>query len=774
MGFFEDVLPRTSGWVPLMTLDPDRKMNPCSWFLWPEQGALMAGFVQEHSQEDVYFSPMLYTKPPSAHSARHAAKANVTAVACVYADGDDCPLDSLRATPTTIVQSSRDRWQGYWRLDETISPAEVEALSHSVSAAHKDEGMDSGWALAKRLRVPFSMNTKPSYGMAWEVTYDTQGKPYSVEEFSRLYDPYEALEVDFDRPMPKPGTTNDAIDELAKFGVPEANTLFLFEPAPGQDWSRFLYRLECILWEAGATMDQVFLIAGEAECNKFVRDHRPPADFWRQLLLDRARWEAHNQDYEAERPVVEIEGDEDAIETPSFRDENAAGLFWSNVSLLRKGDVVPNETFLDAFVTWVRRVSPQTPEGFAVAGGLSLLASTLARYGKLPLSFGDVGLNIYTLVLGRTTQSRKTTALLQAKRVLREVTDNETERYLVPEDVTPEALNEYLATLARLSGVFAVDEVQGLFEAVNKTGGYQSGLIHLLTNAYGGTIPGVLRKSSGQKHTPPTDYYLSFYGTGIMDQTARALTPARIESGFVPRCLIVIDERSTFTTGAWDVRFRSETDGVSDNTMLKFLATWLGRGIRVWEEQRQADLQYASQFEDVRREITISDEAFARWQRFAEDVTVLAKSHPLLSKYLFPICERMYFSVLKVAALLAMASVDPSKKTSAADLGRIEIRHVVKAIALADTWVRCTEIFVQEVTNSGLARDIREVEAFVASRPQGAVPYRELMSRFQASFDSPRRFEEVLEFCRKKGSLRDVVRSKRAGDRYVQYVPSLG
>ena len=312
-----------------------------------------------------------------------------------------------------------------------------------------------------------------------------------------------------------------------------------------------------------------------------------------------------------------------------------------------------------------------------------------------------------------------------------------------------------------------------MFEAVNKKGGYLSGLIHLLTNAYGGTIPGVMRKTSGSKYQPAVDHYLSFYGTGIMDQAATALTPARIESGFVPRCLAVVDERRGYVVGARDVSFRNVADGIPEDTVRKFLQQWLAKSIGLWEEQYQADMTYATCYEDIRRPLSIDDDAFERWQVFAEEVTTLAADHPINARYLVPIAERMHFSVLKVAALLSMVTVSNASTEKAGDLGRIRLPHVVKAISLADTWVRCSEIFVQEVCSNGFNKDVSLIEKYVASRPEQSTKYTDLLNKFQSTFDNPRRVDEILDYCRKKGTLIDVVRSKRAGDRYVSYIPQV-
>ena len=47
---------------------------------------------------------------------------------------------------------------------------------------------------------------------------------------------------------------------------------------------------------------------------------------------------------------------------------------------------------------------------------------------------------------------------------------------------------------------------------------------------------------------------MTFYGTGILDQSAKHLTKERVESGFTPRCLVVVDERDHYITSSQDVK----------------------------------------------------------------------------------------------------------------------------------------------------------------------------------------------------------------------------
>lgn len=771
-GFFEDVLPNATGYVPIISRDPYGRLTTFKWFEWPTQKLDMAAYIGSISDRDVYFSPMLYAKPPSLSSSTWARKANVTNCVVVTADGDDMDIDGLRIKPTTVVQSSKHHWQAYWRfLDEdtaALSNFDYEDLSHGLYDAHADDGMDRGWPLAVKRRVPYTMNTKPEYGVPWQITYETDYQAaVTAAEFAAEYPPTETVDLSGvgDVPVTEP---NDAIEILASVGSPVVNDLFITEPAPGDDWSSKMYQLECLLFEAGKNVEEVYAVMADAACNKFVRDSRPELDCWTQVNRDHARWAA-------ETDTVILEDEEAAalsseIHVPTAADSTIDGRYWDKVQFLTKDEreQIPDNTFVDLFAMWAQGRSAQSPVEFNTAGACALLSTTLARYAKLPLSFGDMPLNLYFQVLGRTTQSRKSTSLRLARSLMRDMLrgqsdsdgeESQEDEYWLPDDATPEALIDHLNGRPRRSTIYAVDEWQDTLAASNKKGGYLSGLIPFLTKAYDGVIPGVLRKTSATKYQRGVDHYLTFYGTGIFDQAAKALTVEKIESGFVPRTLVVVDGRTGFDPGANDVRFLGEEAERRADGIRRILAAKLLEAIRHWEAQYQERTMVALPYEDVRYPMKCEDDAFARWQQYAYDSTLIAAEHPTNARALFPIMERQSYSVLRVAALLALVERNRT----------IKMRHVYKAIQLGETWARCAEMLVNEVASSGLARDIREVESYVASH-EGAVTYAQLLTRFQSVFDDPRRLKEVLNFCSQKGTLIDTIVNPKTKERVIRYI----
>lgn len=748
MNFFEKVLPTSHGWTPLIMIGPKGGLTDFTWFTWPEQLPDMMAFVSKNSHRDVYFSPFLYKQPPGLHNTRHATKANVIAASCVWADGDSMDFDKLRVQPTVYVQSSEGHWQAYWTFTDSglYTPHEFEALSHGLYDAHADDGMDRGWPLAKKMRVPGTSNLK--YGKPFNITCELNDTRLTVGEFAAYYEPaevrletggYDEMPVDILSPF----------DVIAKVQRSYITDMFLEEATVGSDRSAMMYHLECALWEEGCSNEEAFAVVRSTSYNKFAVDGRGDSELWKQLLRDRSKWEA---DHRTEQFQFTSE------HTSEFM-SSSTGIEWTNINFLQPGEVEPTDTFVDAFVYWASQRSKQSPRQYHVCGALALLSQMFARYAYIPLSFGKVPLNLYFLVLGRTTQSRKSTSLRLAQRVTRAVLGpKDMEEYVVPDDATAEALATFLSGRPNMSSIYSIDEVQDLFQQASKRSGYLSNMIGFLTKAFDGQIPGQIRKTGDTKYQKSVPHYMTFYGTGILSVSAKYLTTEKIETGFIPRCLIAVDDKRTFTLGSDDLEYISseEEQRRIEDSGERALAALINKRNEQFEQTFLDRSQYLLEGEDARFPVACAMDAFDRWKVFAHDATEKASEHQTNSRELFPLVERMTMSTLKIAALLALVE---GKKM-------IEMRHMLKAISLASIWMPSSESFVKEVTNSGFARMIDEIIVYVAKQPNGVVAYPKLLAKFQGSINSSRELSEALTFAQQRGMLKEELKHK-GGTRYI-------
>lgn len=761
--FFQAVLPTGDGWTPVILKGPMGGLTNFRWFQLPGELDKMTAYVQQHADLDVYYSPFLYTQPPARNNTRHAAKANVTRAACVWADGDDCPLDKLRVQPTIIVRTSKNHWQGYWVFTdrEDYDNETLEALSRGLYEAHADDGMDRGWPLSKKLRVPFTANLKRTE--AWDITLDVNDEPLTAAEFAAEYAPVERQDtVEEDMPTDIPSMF-DVLGTVNRSFITDLATDDMFTDE--EDRSSKMYHLQCALWEEGCSVVEAFAVVRETAFNKFALDGRGDAYLWKQINRDRSRWEQeHNGPTEGELESSTRLGS-------SYLMSEARELEWQELSFLHQGEIEPDGTFVDQFALWAATKSAMAPKQFHYAGALAILSSMFAKYAYLPINVQKMPLNLYFLVLGRTTQSRKSTSLRLAESYMRDVAvgiGKGLDAFIAPEDSTGEALAAYLRTKHGESGIFAIDEVQDFFMHASQKGSYMTSMMPFLTKSYDGYIPALARKDKGGKvaYQAQVPYYLTFYGTGILDQAAKHLTSARVESGFTPRCLVTVDDRDHYITSSQDVKLVpvNASTGEVEDKMRTYILTNLAKAVRAFDTAYTARRARTLEGEEARIPVMFDPGVFERWITFSEEAKVLADQHGLNSRELFPGTERLTFSVLRIAALLAMYQ-GPGKDGAM----RVSMRHMLKAIALAPIWMASNEVFIHHVKNSNFSQKVDSLINYVAKSNNSIVSIPKLMLKFQSNISGMRELKEIISYAQARGVIQEVIKGKSNNERFIKY-----
>ena len=288
--FFQAVFPDSEGWTPIILKGPMGGLTNFRWFNLPAQLDKMVAYTKAHADLDVYYSPFLYTKPPACTNTRHATKDNVIKAACVWSDGDDCPIDKLRIQPSILVQTSGEHWQGDWLLDDAkdLSNDMLEALSRALYEDHRNDGMDRGWPLSKKLRVPFTHNCKRA--KPWEITLTVSDEKITAAEFAAEYPPVERMgieEEDFPTDIP---TMYEVLGTVNRSYITDLATDDMFSDE--EDRSSKMYHLECALWEEGRSIVEAFAVVRGTAFNKFAMDGRGDGYLWKQINPDYARWKS--------------------------------------------------------------------------------------------------------------------------------------------------------------------------------------------------------------------------------------------------------------------------------------------------------------------------------------------------------------------------------------------------------------------------------------------------------------------------------------------------
>lgn len=709
MDFFNAVLPDETGWLPIITRNSRGQLAITEWFLWPDEQELMQEHINSKRHKDVYFSPMLYSEPPTRRSSTHVTKDNVTAVSVVWADADTAQPDVFLLTPTIKVETSPQRWHIYWRITDTKDPAAIEELAHSVADTHKRDGVDNGWALSKRLRVPNTTNTK--YNDNFTVTATGDGWVYTYDEFASKY-PQVVGAVD-NLVLP-----DDVPNAIAVLNTIDANPtlLSLYTSQPIGDWSTELYKLEKELFKYGLSEVEVFSVAKSAACNKFARDNRPDAHLWQQVLKTKQLFDEER----ATKTVVIDEPVQKAVD-------------WSDISLLteEEREAVP-ETVIDRYADWAKVQSARSARQYHETSAFCILSTVFSEYGHIMPSWGPTPLNMYFLLLGKTTRSKKSTAKNLMLRFIDELSSEDEWDYDLGQDATPEALTEVLGQRPGKSSLFWRDEVQGLFSQT-ASGGYLRGLLPMLTDAYDGYVQGVLRKTGNTKRTRKTKTNLIFYGMGIVDQVAEVLTDDDFYSGFLPRVIFSIDTDEVKELGNTDVFQRDPNVKKDEDVEFKSIYYSIFSARQHWKKLKEKNANSSVP-------VIATDAVWKRWQEATVQLETMAANHPR-SDVLSPGATRLGVSILKAAALLSMYDT--------AD--RIEMRHLLPALKFATDWAKYMEYMVQNVSKTVQSKELEEIEELVSSYA-GPIPYSKVLKHFKGR-KSVREFNEMLDFLVESGSI---------------------
>lgn len=768
--FFTRILPDDEGWVPIMSLGPNGGLTCCQWFHWPTETDQMCEYVQFKANQDVYWSPMLFHRPSTLSSARHAAKRNVKKVASVYADLDGFDPEDLYVKPTVLVKSSPEHYHAYWRLSDyrDLDNLDIEQLNRGVYQEHADSGVDRGWPLAKKLRVPGTLNTKPAYGLPVpvSVTFNEEIEAYTSELFTEQYAPASTPKVNLTAAMPDT-SLDDALALIPLINDSRVTDLFSDDPQPSDDWSALMYSLECYLFEAGLELSDVFTFVREAACNKYRRDGRPDSDLWIQLQRDKARWDddqTTKMELADSFAVGHLKESGTVNRLPGLKDEQD-GVFWNDVHLIDSTDDIPENTIVDALADYMNKMSQRTSSQFNYAAAMSILAALLSSDIRIRTGFGVLDCNLYTLLLGRTTQDKKSTTASYAKRFLRFASRDLETGFTGPEDHTPEALSQFCRSRPCASILVVLDEIQDMFASAKRMGSYLNGEVGFLTKSYDGYIPSIARKQKGNEYSPEVPFSLSILGMGIMDQVAENLAVEKIASGFIPRCLIVLPEPKIVRPEELmdDIRIlSSETDEElrAQDAFFMLCLQKLEQAKQYWRKERESLEPYTVAGEDSRVLMDFSEAALERIKIAGNKCAVLAANHPLYSEYLNPCVERLGLSVLKMSALLAAAEMS----------GRVELKHAVKAIRLAEFYLKGLEAFVVSAADSNFSRDVAQVKAFIAKHPEKTVLREDVESKFLRVFPDPKHLRDVILAGQRAGILLERVDDQGKGKPKIKYL----
>ena len=714
--FLESVLGSSAGYATLVTKDSQSAPTVQKFFSYPDELEQMSEYAQKHSEEDVYFSPIVFYE-------QRRIRENAKAVSVVYADADTCNPSNFRLEPSISVETSKDRWHCYWVLDGEQDPQRVATIAKKIAYAHRDQGCDvSGWNPTKLLRVAGTSNLK--YKTAFRVSASTTGVVYSIEEIESAYSDVIVDAVPELAMLPMPEQTPQLIKVLSKISSNrEILSLYMEEPHAGSDMSKMLWRLELELFRQGLSPEEVFVVAKNAKCNKYHHPSRPKradadGDLWREVQR------AQQSVGELSQMVEPLDAEPETEKKIDF------------LSAQERGIVESSHTFIDRYCAWARKKTDGAIQ-YQIASAFTILSAVFSSAGAAAPKYGKMGLNLWFMLLGETTRSRKSTSRQLMLKMLSSFENQIGYQIDIGSNATGEALVKHLAGRDKMTSLFHRDEVQGMFkEFVTKT--YMSAAADQYTELYDGKVPVMLRSTGANTgikalQTDRAETNFIMYLMGITSKVAEILTTDYFRSGFLARFIYVVADAPERTRESEDLAQATSADTFRRDVEMEEIVRSLLETYQWWLNQSP----------EPPVPVLLSDEALARFNQFKWDMGEYASGHQH-EESIEPSRQRLALSVWKISILLAMQERSL----------RVELKHVLIAIHYAEDWFANLVRMASAISASDWQRDVDSLEALIVARG-GRIRYEEAFKKFGDR--KKREFDDMVESLHSQARISIVI-----------------
>lgn len=582
-------------------------------FRYPKDVNKIGSWISRHEATcDLYFCPTILDQPKR-------DKSNITRSTVIWADLDDCHPDRLRIKPSIILETSPDRYQGFWKLTDQVHADDAELLNRKIAVAHKDDGADlSGWDLTQLLRIPGTRNFKYDDGPL--VKIDSESSVDRLYQFKDLQAKY-TIEIEDDDidysivPELKDLPDKDPVEIIEGIVNPNPNLWKLYSERPIKDRSAALWQLLLLLLESGLTKEETFVVAKASACNKFDKDQY----LWRDVVRASAKVNRKkaSQEYTVDNDIIVQRG-----------------------SILSEDDIkiaLKHRTILDDYVEWASKATDAAPQ-YHAGVGVIVLSVLLSGSLRLYTQFGEIKPNIWVMISGDTTTSRKSTSMEMGTDIIDEVYPEA----LLATDGTIEGLVSSIATRPGRVSLFHRDEVSGLLEAMVRKD-YNAGMLEAFTKLYDGKrMKRILRREQIDVMDP---VFIMLTG-GTTEGIYKALNPHHISSGFAPRfCFISAEPDPSRRRGLGPKTRLSHKE--RNALVLRFEEIFLTH------HKQDVGNPFAG---SETKEVTLSDEAWDLFNHFDHALISIADNSSI-KEALTPMMARLSMSGLKISMLLAASRV---------------------------------------------------------------------------------------------------------------------
>jgi hypothetical protein len=646
------------------------------FFRWPHQTKEMLDFIeQKEKHHNVWFSTALFDRS-------EAKKQYARPTKIVWADLDTCDPNSIAPSPPIIMESSPGRWQALWTLDAYIEPEIAEDYAKRIAYAYQKDGADvSGWDIGQLLRVPYTHNYKSEYmqigGDAPQVDltrFVDMPVPLTIFESIELPQngtvPKSAIEM----PAPDVDTLPDPQTVIQRYFVhisDQPRFMDKFENAPDEeeDWSGIMWNMINMCFEAGMDEKETYAVVRVAACNKYIRDNRPDRYLWYEVLKCKAMY---------------VRIGEFKVESTTF-----------NMPPIYDPDKDGNYTYIDMYREFGVRATDAPPQ-FHDLGAFMILSSLLSANLELRTSFGTIRPNLWGLVLGESTITRKTTATRMAIEVISGIDVD----LILATEGSIEGIVTSLSARNHEVSIFFRDEVSGFFEQITRKD-YLSGTQEVFTQLY--DVPALYRRNLRKEVINVQSPLFIFFGGGIRERTYGALREQAVTSGFLPRFLIV--------GGDTDLeRVRPLGPPLSEIQEGKLEVVQHAQHLYN-TYHKSGTIKIPGSDTNIDRPVVVSAELTSdAWQHYQNiDMAMLKMAHDSpLADLALPTMQRLSTSLMKMALLVAASRQEPTSENTIA----VELRDIISAAKYIQSWGMYS---IDAILNVGKGVSERELQKILKS-----------------------------------------------------------
>lgn len=672
ISFFKLLFGGNEGYICLAFL---RKGNFTErYFHYPTQAEEIHTAIDEMSAiHNVYFCAQLL-------GSKSRTKETVQTCTAAWADLDTCNPDNLLVKPSIVVESSPGRWQAYWVFEDIVDPFEAEGLCRRIAYYHAYQGCDrSGWDLTQLLRVPFTPNHK-YLPAPMVVIQDATRAKYRLSDFDGYPTIAKAAPDEF--PFPTDFgkvTSTDVFERYAEQLPVHAQDYFMKEPSG--DWSKPLWALEMLCFEASMTREEVYIVCTDAACNKYKRDGKDPKNLWNEVC----------------KAFVRNKENRLLLKPPPD----------PTTTLLTEAEresLNDTTTFVDRYIAWASSLGDAAIQ-YHQAGAFVILSALLSGRVTLPTSFGSIKPNVWFMLLADTTLTRKSTAMDIAMDLLMEV-DTEP---LLATDGSIEGLMGGLSTRPGIPSIFLRDEFSGFLEQLAKKD-YYAGMAETLTKLYDGKIQKrMLRKETIEIRDPT---FILFAG-GIKNKVCSLLTAEMVSSGFVPRFVFITAESNTDNIREMGPPSTSDTS-VRESLLneMRLMSKHYKGDARmnvgpINKGKADVTMDFGAPYKAI-----LTDEAWTRYNRLERDmmnIGLRADKADLMT----PTYDRLCKTGLRIAVLIAASETLVEWGVPV----KVCLSHILTAIRYLEEWKLYTDDVISRVGTSTYERLLERILNMIKRSP---------------------------------------------------------